>query len=195
MGSLGSFTVVERTVAAAEGRREQDTFEFAGGTYRVIQSVPSMLPLMQFAAAMSAAEEDDSLPMDALGAMYNMLRYCVEPADWAKFEKAAIRAGAGVDTLLPITMAVWESVSSDPTEGPSDSQDGPSTTTPTSKATSRPATAPRSGRGRRTAAPSAVDVSVKTPANEWQPPAGRPDLDVELTPVDDLVKRRRGRAA
>jgi hypothetical protein len=196
MAKLGSFSVVQRTVAAAEKPREPDTFDFEGETFHVVRSVPSMLPLMQFSAAMASADdEDDSFNMDALGAMYNMLRYCIEPADWARFEKTALRAGAGVDALLPITMAVWESISSDPTEGPSDLQDGPSITSTSSKAASPRRKAPPSSTGRRTAEPSPVDVSAKTPANEWAPPPGRPDLAVPLTPVDDLVKRRRGKAA
>jgi hypothetical protein len=190
VAKIGSFSVIQRTTSDAQKPREPDTFDFEGSEYRVITTTPSGLPLMQFAAAMESAE-DDSLSMEALGAMYNMLRYCIEPADWAAFEKAAMRAGAGIDTLLPITMAVWQSVGSNPTEGPSDSPDGPSVTGLSSKDDSPSPTARPSRRTRSTPARSAPDVSGKVAANEWTAPTGRPDLETPLTPVEDLTKRRR----
>ncbi len=190
MAKLGSFGAVQKTVDSAQGKkREPDTFDFYGEKFTVVQAVPSALPLMQFAAAMAAADEDDaSINMEALGAMYNMLRYCLPPAEWPRFEKLAMKNGAGVEELLPITQAVWESVNkSDPTEGPSSSPGGPSTTSHSSKDDSRSRKDRRAGKkGRRTAGSSAPDVSRLRPANEWTPPSNRPDLAVVLTPVDDL---------
>lgn len=187
MGSIGSFGAVQKAIDKAE-RKEPDTFDFYGETFHVIDTVPSALPLMQFAAAMSAADEDDSINMEALGAMYNMLRYCVDPGDWQRFEKLAMKRNAGIDEIFPITQAVWASVSGDPTNGPSASPNGPSraTTSPSSKGPSRKGKGQRSKRGRQTADDSAPDLSGKTPANAWEPPPGRPDLAVVLTPVEDL---------
>lgn len=189
MAKLGSFTVVQKTVAAANGSKpkEPDTFEFEGEEFRVVDAVPSLLPLMQFSAAM-AAVDDGSIDMAGLAAMYNMLRYCIHADDWARFEKLAMKTGAGAEDLLPITETVWEAVTSRPTEGPSGSPDGPSRTGMSSKAGSRKRKGRGSGKkGRRTGGVSSSEVSRLVPANEWMPPPGRPDLtSVHLTPVDDL---------
>lgn len=188
MGSLGSFGAVQKAIAKTE-QREPDTFDFYDETFHVIDAIPSALPLMQFAAAMAATDETDSVSMEALGAMYNMLRYCVAPADWPRFEKLAMKKNAGIDEIFPITQAVWESVSGDPTDGPSDSQGGPSraTTSHSSKGHTRKNKGRQSKSDRQTGDRSAPDMSGKTPANEWTAPTGRPDLAVVLTPVDDLA--------
>ena len=190
MAKLGSFSAAQRVVNEAEKPREPDTFEFEGEEFRVITSVPSLLPLMQFSAAMASADEDDdSLNMEALGAMYQMLRYCLDPRDWSRFERLAIKSGAGPEELLPITMAVWESVGARPTEGPSVSPGGPSKTSTSSKADSPSRKDRRSKRDRQTGGRSAPDVSDKVPANEWTPPPGRPDLAVPLMSVDEMIRR------
>ncbi len=190
MGSLGSFGAVQKAVAAAESPREPDTFDFYGETFHVASTTPSALPLMQFAAAMAAADEDDdSINMEALGAMYNMLRYCVAAEDWPRFEKLATKKGAGIDEILPITQAVWESVSALPTEGPSGSPVGPSpaTTSPSSKGKSRKNKGRRSG-SKRTVEGSVVAVAPVV-AGPWPVPEGRPDLAVPLMSVDEALQQ------
>jgi hypothetical protein len=190
VAKLGSFTVVQKTAVQANSTspREPDVFEFEGEEFRVVDSVPSLLPLMQFSAAMSAVD-DGSIGMDGLAAIYNMLRYCVHAGDWARFEKLAMQRGAGPDDLLPITESVWEAITARPTEGPSGSPDGPSNTGTSSRADSPSRKGRRSGKkGRRTDDRSTPDVSRLKPANEWTPPPGRPDLAmVHLTPVEDLT--------
>ncbi len=188
MGSLGSFGAVEKTIAESQGVREPDTFDFYDETFAVIQTTPSALPLMQFAAAMASADDEDgTVSMEALGAMYNMLRYCIEPADWPRFERLAQKRHAGFDELLPITQAVWAAVGAGPTEGPSASQGGPSTTSTSSKGDSRNRKDRRSKQARRTSDRSAPNVAGKVAANEWTPPPGRPDLAVPLRSVESLA--------
>ncbi|WP_346179642.1 hypothetical protein, partial [Streptomyces cuspidosporus] len=174
---------VKRTIAQAgedpAAEPKYDSFTFEGEEIRVINGIPSGLPLMEFADAMAAAD-DDSLNMEALGAMYAMLQSCILPADWGRFRKAANRAGAGFDDLLPITQQVWAAVVGRFSQGPSDSQDGPSTTSTSSKASSPEPTGQHSPfkvdlPGQQ---PSAPDLRLLTPANEWTPPPGRPDLAV-----------------
>ncbi len=195
MAKLGSFQVVNKAIAAAQGPIEPDTFEFEGKEYRVIQTTPSALPLMQFAAAMSAADEDDdSVSMDALGAMYQMLRYCVDTRDWSAFERAAMKAGAGIDDLLPITQAVWQSVTARPTAGPSDLPGGPSRTATgtSSKGDSRSRKDRRSKRERRIIEGSATTAATETTVTvgPWPAPPGRPDLAVPLISVDEALRQQ-----
>lgn len=187
MAKLGSFSVVQKTAAASDGKpREPDTFEFEGEDFRVVDTVPSLLPLMQFAAAM-AATDDGSIDMNGLAAMYNMLRYCIEPADWARFERLAMKAKAGAEDLLPITETVWEAVTSRPTNGPSGSPDGPSNTSTSSRAGSHSPTDPRSGTDRSTGRPSVIEGVATENPDAWAPPPGRPDLSAQLTPVGNLA--------
>jgi hypothetical protein len=205
MAKIGSFDVVKKTLATVEDQavkpREPDTFDFCGQEFRILDETPSLLPLMEFADAISAADED-SISMPALGAMYQMLRNCIDPRDWESFRNTAMRARAAAEDLLPITMAVWEAVSSRPTRGPSGSPDGPSTTSTGSKAvspsrTDRPSSfrADLPGGDSATVGGPAPDLSGKLAANEWPTApdslaALRPDLaayDQLLTPVDDLI--------
>ncbi len=189
MAKLGSFHVARKAADTANGKREQDTFDFEDETFRVVDHVPSSLPLMEFAAAMADADEDDdSVSMEALGAMFKMLKYCVDPADWPRFLQLATRRGAGIEEIFPITQAVWQSVSTLPTDGPSGSPDGPSHTSTFSRVDSRPRRDRRSDKKkRRTVEGSVVAVAMPGP---WPVPEGRTDLAVPLTSVDELIRRQ-----
>lgn len=115
--------------------------EFAGEWFRIADKV-GLMPLMRFAHA--AAEELDTADMEALAAIYDMLRDCIhpgspcdcgqpgdhvpgchyDPGDWRKFERHAVKVKADAEDMLPVVQQVISKVSARPTGGPSGSSDG-----------------------------------------------------------------------
>lgn len=105
------------------------TVEFGGETFAVAERIGHMA-LMRFAkAAQSGA---DSTDMAGLAAMYDLLEQCVEPQDWARFEKAADRTRADGEELMQVVVQVMTSLTEHPTLQPSDSSDGLRVTEPNS---------------------------------------------------------------
>ncbi len=189
MAKIGSFDVVQQTVAAAQSEAvEPDTFDFAGETdIRLITGPAAGLPVMEYANALYATDEADE--GKALAASYDMLKYCIDPDDWTRFRAAAIRSGAGFQDLIALSQAVWGAVYGGPTSGPSVSPDGPSNTGASSRASSPAPTAPPSS----TAAGNA-DLSRSVPVlvdAVWTPPPTMPGAG-HLVAIDDWVA---GRAA
>ncbi len=190
MAKIGSFDVIRKTVAASEADNvEQDTFDFAGEQdIRLIAGPAAGLPVMEFANALYATDEVEE--GKALAAAYDMLKYCIDSADWIRFRAAAIRSGAGVEDLISLAQAVWGAVSGGhPTNGPSASPDGPSHTGISSKASSPAPTAPPSSTPAEPAhlshsAPALIGVN-------WTPPPTMPGAS-RLVSIDDWVA---GRAA
>lgn len=187
MAKIGSFDVVRKTVAAAEtGKVEQDTFDFAGEKdIRVVSGQVSLLPVMEFANALYATDEVEE--MKALSACYDMLKWCIEPDDWARFRRAALKAGAGLDDLYGLSQAVWQSVSGSPTGGPSASPDGPSNTGASPRVSSPAPTALPSSTAARAEDPSRSGPVLRDV--DWTPPATMPGAG-QLVSIDDWVAGR-----
>lgn len=120
MGSLGSFEVAARKAEGAEA----DTFMFCGETFTVADKV-GIIPLGRFAKAAQAGV--DTAEMEGLAAMIDMLGSVVVDEDRERFLELASRKHADADDLMPIVQAVIEA-QGNPTESPSASSDGQSTT-------------------------------------------------------------------
>ena len=130
MANLGNFGTAKRD---ADPNYEPDTFEFYGESFEVARRVGGM-PLLDFAEVATNGTEAEEL--EGLAAMKALLRDCLVPGDWARFQKVAQENKSELAEMMKICAVVYETVSARPTERPSDSADGPSTTGESSKAPS-----------------------------------------------------------
>lgn len=118
-----------------------ETVECMGGRYLIGDKV-GLMPLMRFASASKAGI--DSSEMEGLVAMYDMLRDCIHPTDWERFERDMTVKQAEGDDLMPVVGRVIEMLTARPTKRASDSSPGqPSTSVPSTAGSSRPATTVR----------------------------------------------------
>lgn len=134
----GEFAAAAQDAAdEAAGTREPDTFGFYGETFAMRDRV-GLMTLMQFAAvAVKGVEVDD---MEGLVAVYRMLEDCITEDDWTRFQEHARKVGASEDDLLAVVRKAMTVIGGRPTGRPSDSSDGPSSTTESWKGSSpRPA--------------------------------------------------------
>ncbi|MFC0504218.1 hypothetical protein [Micromonospora costi] len=107
--------------------------EFLGEWYRIAEKV-GLMPLMRFAmTAKQGAKADD---MEGLAAMYALIRDCIDPTDWDRFEDDATMKKAEADDLLKVVQDTIQILSARPTQRPADSSVGPQTTSESSKAPS-----------------------------------------------------------
>lgn len=161
MASIGTFRATKRQKATADGSKKPDTFDFVDHrddvhTFTIIDGTPSAFPLMELADAIASGVDDASL--DAMAAMFGMLKACIVSEDWGRFRKVCHDSKADWDDVWPIAQGVYELVTARPTRGSSESPDGPQPTGTTSMDGSPSPTDPPS-----------VDLSDKVPANEWRP--------------------------
>lgn len=106
---------------------------FMGEDYRIAEKV-GLMPLMRFAmTAKAGADADD---MEGLAAMYTLIRDCIDPGEWARFENDAIMKKAEAEELLKVVQDVIQALTARPTQRPTDSSAGPQTTSESSKASS-----------------------------------------------------------
>lgn len=104
--------------------------EFLGEHYRIAEKV-GLMPLMRFAmTAKAGANADD---MEGLAAMYALIRDCIDPSEWERFENDAIMKKAEAEELLKVVQDVIQALSARPTQRPADSSAGPQTTSANSK--------------------------------------------------------------
>jgi len=96
-----------------------------GEQFRIADKI-ALMPLLSFGKL--ATEGVDSLEMEALGAMYDLLESCLDERDWPKFKSHATKVRADQDDLFVIVSKTIEAVSNRPTQRPSGSSAGPSTT-------------------------------------------------------------------
>lgn len=104
-----------------------------GEDYRIAERV-GLMPLMRFAmTAKAGANADD---MEGLAAMYTLIRDCIDPTEWDRFQADAIDKKAEADDLMKVVQDVIQTLSARPTQRPADSSAGPQTTSESSKASS-----------------------------------------------------------
>jgi hypothetical protein len=103
-----------------------ETVECMGGHYLIGDKV-GLMPLMRFASASKAGI--DSSEMEGLVAMYDMLRDCIHPDDWDRFERDMTVKQAEGDDMMPVVGRVIEMLTARPTKRASASSPGPSSTT------------------------------------------------------------------
>ncbi|PZG17806.1 hypothetical protein C1I95_14750 [Micromonospora craterilacus] len=107
-----------------------DKVDFMGDHYRIAEKV-GLMPLMKFAmTAKQGANADD---MEGLSAMYSLIKDCIDPAEWERFEQDAIDKKAEADDLLKVVQDTIQILSARPTRRPADSSAGPQTTSEPSK--------------------------------------------------------------
>lgn len=138
MALIGEFEVA---VKAADPNVEPDQFRFCNELFTVGRV--GLIPLGRFAkAAVSGLDTSD---MEGLAAMSDMIADCVVDEDQQRFLDLAQKHRAQADDLMPIVMALVQGESGRPTQSPSDSSDGPSTTGESSRAlsSSAPVSDPR----------------------------------------------------
>lgn len=116
----------------------QVTVEYAGRRYAVRERV-SLLPLMRFAviAKQHAAQQhrrddtpgaDGQREMEALAALYQLLQQCIDPAEFDAFFDHAVEQGAQPEDLMPVVRDAITARAARPTQPPSRSPGGQSTT-------------------------------------------------------------------
>lgn len=127
----GEFAAAAQDAADdAAGTREPDTFGFYGEVFAMRDRV-GLMTLMQFAAvAVKGVEVGD---MEGLLAVHRMLEDVLVPEDWSRFQDHARAVAASEDDLLAVVRKAMTAISARPTERPSDSSDGPSSTTESSR--------------------------------------------------------------
>lgn len=116
------------------------TVELLGRNFRLAKSV-GLMPMLKFSAFADMEVQDAR----ALGAMYQMLKDVIDPADWRKFEDHAVDSKADADDLLDVISRAIELISGRPTKQPGPSSRGPRAISGGSTATS----SARRGRGSR----------------------------------------------
>jgi hypothetical protein len=120
---------IEGAVVGAVELVDEDTIEFKGLRFRMAESV-GLMPLMRFAKVAKAGV--DSNELEGLTAMYDLLQQCIHDDDWLRFEQHATDTRADGDELMTVTRDVMAKMAERPTKRPSDTSDGPRTTSPNS---------------------------------------------------------------
>jgi hypothetical protein len=130
MARIGAF---KAAVRAADPDREPDTFTLEDVEFTISPEV-NIIALGRFARA--ARDGGDSDDMEGLAALIDTVSSLVIDEDQNRFLDVASKHRVDGDLLMEIIKAVLESQSGHPTQRPSDSSDGSSTTTPSSRALS-----------------------------------------------------------
>lgn len=102
---------------------------FEGQSFTLASKV-GLMPLMKFAHI--ARQGVDANDMEGLVAIYDMLRNVIADEDWERFESHATTVRADGDDLMGLVQQAIQAISERPTERPSDSSDGPQTTSDSS---------------------------------------------------------------
>ncbi len=104
--------------------------EFFGETFRLAEK-PNRYAMLRFIAMAKRGDEIDDA--DAADTLMDLLRRCLHADDWQRFDRTALDNDADWECdLLPVVAKVYEQVTDRPTQRPSDSSDGPSSTAPSS---------------------------------------------------------------
>jgi hypothetical protein len=115
--------------ARAEGVEVVDDLriDVLGQPFKLREKI-GLMPLMAF--AQTAKSGKDTADMDALSSLYRLLRSCIHPDDWARFEDHAEETAADADDLLKVVGDAITAVTARPTRRPAVSSAGPPTTSP-----------------------------------------------------------------
>lgn len=122
------------------------TVELQGKRFPVRAQGVSLLALMKFATVAKKGKTSDD--MEGLAALYALLQSCVDPASWDEFEQHANDVGAQGEDLMGVVRDAVQALGSRPTQLPSGSPGGRSTTGTSSAAgsSSRAASVPTGSR-------------------------------------------------
>ena len=95
------------------------TVELKGKPFKIRAKV-GLMPMLKFSAYADMETQDPR----ALGAMYSMLKDCIDPKDWRAFEDHAIDSQADADELLDVISKAMQIIAGRPTEPPAPSSRG-----------------------------------------------------------------------
>ena len=127
MALIGEFGAAVRD---ADPSVEPDQFKFYGELFTVAERVGAM-PLLRFAAVADSGAHADE--MAGLAAMHELLRDCLAPGDWSRFQKVAADNKADAEELMAVCGAIYEAVTGRPTQRPAASAVGSSPTSESSR--------------------------------------------------------------
>lgn len=119
------------------------TVEFHGEQFALRPKV-SEYALLKFARAARGGQDAES--MEGMAAMLDLLEKCIEPADWARFDKLADDSDATAEEIMAVVQAAFGQAAERPTKLPSDSSDGPTSIPLKSESSSSPAATSRLAR-------------------------------------------------
>lgn len=105
------------------------TFECHGQDFHLPERV-GLMPMMKFAVLAKQGESVDE--MEGLAATYELLRQCIHPSDWVRFEQHVTDQRLDHDELLEVVGKVMVALTDRPTGRSSDSSAGPRTIEPSS---------------------------------------------------------------
>jgi hypothetical protein len=132
---VGEGAKVELTVVADNGTKT------TVGTYRMADRI-GLMPLLRFANA--SKRGIDSSDMEGMAALYDMIRDCIDVAEWPRFQQDATDAKAEDEDLLRVVSEVIEVLTARKAAQRSGSSRGSRKTSEKSKAlSSSPDTPPR----------------------------------------------------
>ena len=130
MARLGEFGAARKE---AEPTDERDTFMLCGVEFTAAEEVDT-IAIMEFAEVAASGEVGETPA--GMAAMLALIRSSVDEAEWPKFRATVRRHRPTPEVLMELAMAVVQRETGRPTERPSDSSDGPSTTGESSRAPS-----------------------------------------------------------
>lgn len=117
---------------------QTEVVNLLGADFHIAEKV-GLMPVMRFATV--AQSGVDANEMEALAAMHELLRQCIHPEEWGRFQKHATDVAADGDQLMECVSAVMVIVGARPTGRSSDSSGGPRIIEPSSEVvSSSPAT-------------------------------------------------------
>lgn len=119
--------------ADSEGVTYDDHIEFCGERFKINDKI-GLMPLLKFAHVSSKGVKSDD--MEGLAAMYAMIKGCVVPAEWERFEQHAIDSNADEEDLFDVVSNTIAVLTSRPTKRRSDSSSGSPGTSESSKPSS-----------------------------------------------------------
>lgn len=110
---------------------DRETVDFCGEKFHVADRI-GLMPLMRFAKTARAGV--DHMDLEGLASMHDMLEQCIAEDEWVAFQDLAGKVRAGGDELFAVVKDVLGALTARPTSRPSDSSDGPPTTSTSSTA-------------------------------------------------------------
>jgi hypothetical protein len=130
--------------AETEGVTIGDEVEFCGEKFKIGDRI-GLMPLLKFAHVSSKGVTSDD--MQGLAAMYAMIKDCIAPGEWERFEEHAINSQADEEDLFNVVSKTIEIITARPTRRRSGSSPGSSPTSESSKVSSTQTVARRAPEG------------------------------------------------
>lgn len=124
MANLGSFGAALKEL---DPNGQKDTFTYFGQEFTIIGVLPPML-MFQLAAAMTGKVDET----EGMGAMWEAFRTALGDSEFNRLYRIAVDNKDATEDLMRLVMAIYENDTGRPTEQPSDSSAGLSSTSTSS---------------------------------------------------------------